>query len=219
MKRKLFYILICTIVLFGVCGCKNISNKQESKKTEKVSMTEEEKIWDDAAADEIYKQRIFLYDQYSEFNGGNDFDFKKDVELLNSIKDKNKFANKFIELLNKTNIIDVLDNGTKMEQYILFSYLSLMINRCEGLCAHDEKTNGILGYIDEYKIGKVYYKDTSFDSDLNPRFDNKSFSWPCFIFEFQNEKNDYKYVIISSFDDLSSNTFMEKYFKHINYKF
>ena len=200
MKSKIFTILICGMILIGVCGCNKSSKNQKDQNQEKISMTEEEQIWDDSSADEIYNKRIFLYDQYSEFNGGSDFDFKNDVEFLNTIKDKNKFANKFLKLLNETNIMNILDNGTKIEQYILFSYLSVKVNRCEGLCDHNSEISNYARYMDDYTIGKIYYKDTSFDSNLNPIF-KTDFSWPCFIFEFHNEKKGNEYIIISSFDD------------------
>ena len=79
------------------------------------------------AKDEIYNQRITIYDSVMISAKYPDSEFSKDVEKLNDLKETNKFANKFLELLNKTNIQEILENGNDLEKYLLLSYLCIYI--------------------------------------------------------------------------------------------
>lgn len=199
MKKKIFSLILCGVLLLGITGCAKNKVKEEKEVLES-KLTAEEKLWLDAADDRIYKQRIYLLDEYSKFHDKESvFSFDSDLKALSEVKD-NTFAQKFIELYNKTNLKDIMSGDSYIKKYVLYCYLSLATNRCEGTCAHNDRVDIYIPK-DGTNLTKVYYRDKSFDSDLNP-ISNYNFAWVPFIFEYTtNDSSDKNYFLINYFDN------------------
>ena len=184
MKKKLFLIFMLSVLLFYITGCESSKNDIKDNIDTKSSLTDEEKIMLDASDEKIYNQRIYLIDQQMI---GNDATlrsgFDEDIEFLTKLKSDNLFASKFLDLYYKSDIDNILNNYTDIEFYLLFSYLTVKTNHCEGMCTNEEKINSYtIGK--DYYLNKVYYRDKSFDSKLNPILTSSGNAWPCFIMEF-----------------------------------
>ena len=193
--KKWNKLIIISITIFLLMGCGK-TNKNNDE-TIAVIPSEEEQLWIDSQKDEVYNQRIFLYDEYSMFLPDNQYSFNEDIDFLNSIRNENKFAEKFLKLLNNSTIKDILDSNNQIDKYVLFSYLSLSVNRCEGMCAHNKKIS--YKEYSDYYVNKIYYRDKSFNSKLEPIYKSKS-SWPCFIFELCKDDNKCGYLYTNPMD-------------------
>lgn len=142
MKKKLLTILVCMVVIFGVCGCDKKEEKSQIKDNQAKedlskynNLSDEEKIWIMANEDEIYNQRIFIRDSIllsSTKDENGDDSFSNDLKKLEKLSSSNLFAKKFIDLYNKTNLDDILNNGTDLEKYLLYTYLNIKTNHNEG---------------------------------------------------------------------------------------
>lgn len=192
MRKKLFLILI--IFSLFITGCSENKTKEIIEEKQK---SEEELIWEDAAKDEIYNQRITIYDSVMISAKYPDSEFSKDVEKLNDLKEKNKFANKFLELLNKTNIQEILENGNDLEKYLLLSYLCIETNHYEGM-------GQAYNWVDDYKsvnedndLIKVYYREQSYDKDRNFIKTDLNSYLPYYVFEYSTPNNTNNKLIMS----------------------
>lgn len=197
MKGKLFLIFILSALIFNITGCESSKNDIKDNNDTKSSLTDEEKIKLDASSEKIYNQRIYLIDQQMIDNDATlRSGFDEDIEFLTKLKSDNLFASKFLDLYYKSDIDNILNNYTDIEFYLLFSYLTVKTNHCEGMCFNEGKINSYtVG--EDYSLGKVYYRDKSFDSNMKPILSSSGIAWPCFIMEFTSASNpnEKKYVI------------------------
>ena len=202
--RAIKYIIISLLIVSLCIGCNT------KKSNNKDLIINENTIWEDAKVDAIYKQRIFINDLVSEESNSS---FQDDIEFLESIKYENAFANKFLELLNESTIMDIVNNGSLIERYVLYNYLTIRLGRCEGTCS----SNNILlynGYPDSIikpkysknvEVSGIKYMDRSFDDNYNLKS-----SWVPLLFSFNfNTVNDEStlrnyYVIANYFPNANS---------------
>ena len=204
MKKIIKSLIVCFILLILILliGCSNKSNNNiddnsiSIKADNEIILSEEDQIWNDAIVDEIYNQRITICDSVNKSLP--DSQFSNDISKLNELKNSNVFAKKFLDLLDNSNIEDIINNGSDLEKYLLLSYLCVETNHHEGL--------GIsLNWINDAKIVNssnqlisVYYREQSYDSNKNLKSDEKYNSkYPYFIFEFSNPNNASNIFILS----------------------
>lgn len=195
LKNITLVLILCTLLT----GCGKNKTTEEKPEVSEPKLTAEEKLWLDAADDKVYKQRIYLRDEYSKFHDKeSDYSFDSDIKALTEMKD-NTFAQKFIELYNKTNLKDIMTSDSYVKKYILYYYLSLATNRCEGTCAHNDRVD-IYAPKEGATLTKAYYRDKSFDSDLTP-VTEYNHSWVPFILEYTDkDSSDKEYFLINYFD-------------------
>ena len=191
--KKYLYSLIVILIVTGCTTSKKVVSKKASKEK-----TEEELVWIDAKKDEIYNQRIFLQDKKSQYDKKSDYEFSKDLDKLNELTSTNKFASKFIELYNKTNISEFTNNS--IESIILSAYLTIKTNHCEGLCIHNSDIDNSLSIFsdDVWNVSKIYYIDKHFDANLNPIISSNEKINASMIIEFTNKDDESKKYILTN---------------------
>ena len=208
MKKRIILLLVIVLGLFTITGCGNEKKQEEvieNNKTEEEivenNKTEEELLWEDASKDIIYYKRITIYDSVEfEAIGASSGSiegakFSKDVDFLIRERNNNRFASKFLDLLDETNIQEIIDNGNDLEKYLLISYLCLRTNHHEGLggSLNWVSNNMLLDENDE--LIKVYYRKQTYDKKGNFNVSDKT-SLPYYIFEYSspNETKN-KYIL------------------------
>lgn len=199
MRKKVFILLI--IFSLFLTGCNENTSKKASEEN---SNNEEELIWKDAAKDEIHNQRITIYDSVMIDAKFPDSEFSKDIEKLNELKETNTFAKKFLDLLDKTNIQEILDNGNSLEKYLLLSYLCIETNHNEGMGVAYNWIEDYMYVDDSDELTRVYYRKESFDNNKNFIAD-QHYYLPYYIFEYSTQ-TDSSSKLIMSLGEVSSSS-------------
>ena len=201
MMNKKFKVSIALLfVLLILMGCNkevnNDINKDDIVTTiDDNELSEEEIIWNDAIDDEIYNQRITIYDSVNKSLP--DSQFSNDISKLNELKNSNAFAKEFLDLLDKTNIVDIINNGNDLEKCLLLSYLCIETNHHEGFGYSLNWLNDTK-IVDSYnQLINVYYREQSYDSDNNLKSENNNSKYPFFIFEFSNSNTDNNFFVLT----------------------
>ena len=201
MMNKKFKVSIALLfVLLILTGCNkevnNDINKDDIVTTiDDNELSEEEIIWNDAIDDEIYNQRITIYDSVNKSLP--DSQFSNDISKLNELKNSNAFAKEFLDLLDKTNIVDIINNGNDLEKCLLLSYLCIETNHHEGFGYSLNWLNDTK-IVDSYnQLINVYYREQSYDSDNNLKSENNNSKYPFFIFEFSNSNTDNNFFVLT----------------------
>ena len=209
-KKISLFLIVC--VLF-ISGCSENTSKEIIEEKQK---SKEELIWEDADKDEIYNQRITIYDSVMIHAKYPDASFDDDIKMLTQIRNKNLFADEFLNLLEKTNIQETIKNGNDLEKYLLLSYLCIETNHNEGLGHYYNWVSDYKMVNDSYKLEKVYYRDESFASDRSFIEASLHSYLPYYVFEFVDESNSSKFVmslgyVSSSGPDYTNISLNDKY--------
>lgn len=150
MKAKILVIIICTIVLFGVCGCsKKIdvsSSKGEEQKEKK--KTDEELISESLCLKDLNLIHLESPDSY---HGESETSFENRVSELRN-KPTSNFSKRIIELYNKQDITKTYENGSNLERLIILGYNSIFEKNFE---------------YKNMEIKNIFYNSNQFDDNYN----------------------------------------------------
>ena len=221
-KRIICLIIIC-ILIFSVTGCgkstntiEKTSNKNGDDLSKYENLSDEEKIWIMANEDDIYDQRIFIRDSIllsSTKDENGDESFFNDLSKLKKLAKSNLFAKKFIELYNKTNLDDILNNGTDLEKYLLYTYLNIKTNHNEGFGSTYNAIKSLDEYpnLVNYKIDSIYQSHFDSSGKLIP---NNNQNESRFIFKFISNNEGDKDIYMTGLgyiEDYQTSFYMYEY--------
>lgn len=211
INKQVYLVLLIIVCVLFISGCSN--QKSNTIKNEKQEISREDKIWLDASINAIYNQRITIKDSVMIHAKWEDSDFQDDIDVLETMKETNAFADEFLDLLNNTNIVDIISSGNELEQYLLFSYLNIQINHYEGLGIYYNWVSDKYRNLNGYKLVKVYSKQ--FQGNKLIEKEKENFKNPWFAFCFKDDNN--KEVWVRTFgsfskSDITYSTFSMYYY-------
>lgn len=219
MKNKTIKIsIVCLMVLLILTGCSKEVNNDANKDNivttiDNNKLSEEDQIWIDAQKDEIYNQKITIKspervkavndnivnnelqsrsETYEDF-----FALKNNIDVLEKIKDENKFAKEFLNQIDKTNIVDICSSGTDLEKYLLYTYLNIRLNHYEGIGKYSNWITDNYKKLDGMELLTIYSK--GFDGE-NLVIERNTKKTPYFVFGFKSDNNEEIWVKVYAGD-------------------